>query len=90
MVIQVIIRDKSLVLHPGDIKAFFLQSMLGLEYMHACWILHRVGSPRCGFMLMLPWTTARTFRGFILMLAMFFMLASNTCWHLTSFLFPGH
>eukprot|EP00045_Choanoeca_perplexa_P007943 m.72856 g.72856 ORF g.72856 m.72856 type:complete len:359 (-) comp14287_c0_seq2:79-1155(-) len=39
--LEVIIRDKSLMLHPGDIKAFFLQSMLGLEYMHACWILHR-------------------------------------------------
>jgi len=39
---QVIIKDSSIVLTLAHIKAYMLQTFLGLEYLHAHWILHRV------------------------------------------------
>ena len=38
---QVIIKDQSLVLTPANIKSYTLQTLLGLEYLHQHWILHR-------------------------------------------------
>jgi len=40
--VQVIIKDSSIVLTLAHIKAYMLQTFLGLEYLHAHWILHRV------------------------------------------------
>lgn len=39
--LEAIIRDSSLVLTMANIKAYILQTFLGLEYLHASWILHR-------------------------------------------------
>ncbi len=39
--LEVIIKDTSLVLTPANIKAYTLQTLLGLEYLHDNWILHR-------------------------------------------------
>ena len=39
--VQVIIKDQSLVLTPANIKSYTLQTLLGLEYLHQHWILHR-------------------------------------------------
>ena len=39
---QVIIKDSSIVLTLAHIKAYMLQTFLGLEYLHVHWILHRV------------------------------------------------
>ena len=39
---QVIIKDSSIILTAGHIKAYTLQTLLGLEYLHNNWILHRV------------------------------------------------
>ena len=36
-----IIKDPSLVLTPANIKSYTLQTLLGLEYLHQHWILHR-------------------------------------------------
>jgi len=36
-----IIKDSSIVLSPANIKAYTLQTLLGLEYLHDNWILHR-------------------------------------------------
>ena len=41
---QVIIKDQSLVLTPANIKSYTLQTLLGLEYLHQHWILHRYWS----------------------------------------------
>ena len=41
-VVQVIVKDSSIVLTLAHIKAYMLQTFLGLEYLHAHWILHRV------------------------------------------------
>jgi hypothetical protein len=40
--LQFIIKDNSIVLTLPHIKAYMLQTLLGLEYLHAHWILHRV------------------------------------------------
>ena len=40
-IVQVIIKDQSLVLTPANIKSYTLQTLLGLEYLHQHWILHR-------------------------------------------------
>jgi len=39
---QVIIKDSSIVLTLAHIKAYMVQTFLGLEYLHVHWILHRV------------------------------------------------
>ncbi len=39
--LEVIIKDTSLILSPANIKAYVLQTLLGLEYLHDRWILHR-------------------------------------------------
>jgi len=39
--LEVIIKDPSLVLTPANIKSYTLQTLLGLEYLHHHWILHR-------------------------------------------------
>jgi len=39
--LEIIIKDTSIVLTPANIKSYTLQTLLGLEYMHSMWILHR-------------------------------------------------
>lgn len=39
--LEVIIRDPSIVLTPGHIKAYAIMTLQGLEYLHLHWILHR-------------------------------------------------
>ncbi|XP_033634689.1 cyclin-dependent kinase 7-like isoform X1 [Asterias rubens] len=43
--LEVIIQDNSLVLKPGDIKAYTIMTLKGLEYLHRHWILHRDMKP---------------------------------------------
>ena len=40
--LEVIIKDTRIVFSPGHIKAYILMTLLGLEYLHDNWILHRV------------------------------------------------
>ena len=40
--LEQIIKDTSVVLTPGTIKAYILMTLQGLEYLHLLWILHRV------------------------------------------------
>jgi len=39
--LEVIIKDTSIVLSAANIKSYILQTILGLEYLHNNWILHR-------------------------------------------------
>lgn len=39
--LEVIIKDNSIILTPAHIKSYVLQTLLGLEYLHSNWILHR-------------------------------------------------
>ena len=39
--LEVIIRDPSILLTPGHIKAYVLMTLQGLEYLHSYWVLHR-------------------------------------------------
>jgi cyclin-dependent kinase 7 len=39
--LEIIIKDTSLVLNFAHIKSYMLQTLLGLEYLHSHWILHR-------------------------------------------------
>ncbi|KNC72874.1 hypothetical protein SARC_14567, partial [Sphaeroforma arctica JP610] len=39
--LQKIINDRSYLFSPGDVKSYMLQTMTGLECLHANWILHR-------------------------------------------------
>ena len=39
--ISFIFQDNSIVLTPANIKSYTLQTLLGLEYLHSNWILHR-------------------------------------------------
>ena len=41
-VLQVIVKDTSIMLTPAHIKSFILMTLQGLEYLHLNWILHRV------------------------------------------------
>ncbi|XP_038078899.1 cyclin-dependent kinase 7-like [Patiria miniata] len=43
--LEVIIKDNSLVLKPGDVKAYMIMTLKGLEYLHTHWILHRDMKP---------------------------------------------
>ena len=40
--LEVIIKDQSIVLTPGHIKAYIIMTLQGLEYLHSQWVLHRV------------------------------------------------
>lgn len=40
--LEQIIKYKSIVFMPGDIKSWMLMTLRGLEHCHRCWILHRV------------------------------------------------
>lgn len=39
---QIIIKDTTIILTPAHIKAYMIQTLKGLEYLHRHWILHRV------------------------------------------------
>lgn len=39
--LEVIIKDNTIILTTANIKAYILQTLLGLEYLHLNWILHR-------------------------------------------------
>lgn len=39
--LEIIIKDQSIILTPANIKSYILQTLLGLEYLHMNWILHR-------------------------------------------------
>lgn len=39
--LEVIIRDPSILLTPGHIKAYSIMALQGMEYLHSNWILHR-------------------------------------------------
>ena len=39
--LELIIKDSSLVLQRGHVKSYMMQTLKGLEYLHANWILHR-------------------------------------------------
>eukprot|EP00088_Acartia_fossae_P066608 TRINITY_DN8268_c1_g1_i1.p1 TRINITY_DN8268_c1_g1~~TRINITY_DN8268_c1_g1_i1.p1 ORF type:complete len:343 (-),score=81.75 TRINITY_DN8268_c1_g1_i1:176-1204(-) len=39
--LEIIIKDTSLILTAANIKSYTLQTLLGLEYLHSNWILHR-------------------------------------------------
>jgi len=39
--LEIIIKDPGIVLTPANIKSYTLQTLLGLEYLHNNWILHR-------------------------------------------------
>ncbi|KAK6179419.1 hypothetical protein SNE40_011784 [Patella caerulea] len=43
--LEIIIKDTNIVLTPPHIKSYVLQTLLGLEYLHAHWILHRDMKP---------------------------------------------
>ena len=40
--LEMVIKDKSVVFMPSDIKSWMLMTLRGLEHCHRCWILHRV------------------------------------------------
>src|SRR5690606_36048878 len=42
--LEIIIRDRSLVFLPADIKSWMAMTFRGLEFCHRNWILHRVRS----------------------------------------------
>ena len=41
--LELVIKDRSLVFLPADIKAWIAMTFRGLEFCHRNWILHRVG-----------------------------------------------
>ncbi|XP_067666323.1 cyclin-dependent kinase 7-like [Haliotis asinina] len=43
--LEIIIKDLSIVLTSPHIKSYILQTLLGLEYLHSHWILHRDMKP---------------------------------------------
>merc|ERR1719483_729715 len=43
--LEVVIRDQGIIMTGPHIKSYTLQTLLGLEYLHANWILHRDMKP---------------------------------------------
>lgn len=39
-----LVKDRAIILMPEHIKNMVLQMLLGLEYLHLHWVLHRVGT----------------------------------------------
>lgn len=39
--LEIIIKDQKIVLTPGNIKSYLIQTLKGLEYLHRSWIMHR-------------------------------------------------
>ncbi|XP_077285761.1 cyclin-dependent kinase 7 [Arctopsyche grandis] len=39
--LEIIIKDTNIVLTPANVKAYVIQTLQGLEYLHSSWILHR-------------------------------------------------
>jgi len=39
--LEIVIKDSKIVLTPGNVKAYIVQTLQGLEYLHLNWILHR-------------------------------------------------
>ena len=39
--LEIIIKDPTIILTSANIKSYILQTLLGLEYLHKHWILHR-------------------------------------------------
>ncbi|KAJ2722436.1 TFIIH complex serine/threonine-protein kinase subunit kin28 [Coemansia sp. Benny D115] len=39
--LEIVIKDKSLVFMPADIKSWMLMALRGLDHCHKCWLLHR-------------------------------------------------
>lgn len=39
--LEILIKDTTIVLTPANIKAYIVQTVQGLEYLHLNWILHR-------------------------------------------------
>lgn len=40
--LEIIIKDQKIVLTPGNIKSYLIQTLKGLEYLHRCWIMVRL------------------------------------------------
>lgn len=51
--LELVIKDRSLVFLPADIKAWIAMTFRGLEFCHRNWILHRV-CPSHSFRLLSP------------------------------------
>lgn len=45
--LEMIIKDRSLVFLPADIKSWMAMTFRGLEFCHRNWVLHRVSFIRC-------------------------------------------
>lgn len=43
--LEVVIRDTNIIMTAPHIKSYILQTLLGLEYLHANWVLHRDMKP---------------------------------------------
>ncbi|KAJ2004988.1 TFIIH complex serine/threonine-protein kinase subunit kin28 [Coemansia sp. RSA 2322] len=39
--LEIVIKDKSLVFMPADIKSWMMMALRGLDHCHRCWLLHR-------------------------------------------------
>lgn len=45
--LEMIIKDKSILFMPGDVKHWMLMTLRGLDHCHRNWILHRVRYQHC-------------------------------------------
>jgi hypothetical protein len=57
VVLQVIVKDTSIMLTPAHIKSFILMTLQGLEYLHLNWILHRVSQNALSINTRMPFCT---------------------------------
>jgi serine/threonine protein kinase len=55
--LQVIVKDTSIMLTPAHIKSFILMTLQGLEYLHLNWILHRVSQNALSINTRMPFCT---------------------------------